>query len=156
RPEFIGDAGQHSDFRHSRPPASSLPLAPPAAVRLADRPHALGQRGPAAALQLAVPDGLADGRHPLHHRGHRRRLRPGPASRTPLRNRGRRRARWRSASAHGGPVNAPLAICAAIVVGTVAASLAYGQLRGRKPTMAEWAVGGRRFGSWIFWFVNAG
>ena len=53
-------------------------------------------------------------------------------------------------------MNLPLAICAAIVVATVLGSLAYGQLQGRRPTMAEWAVGGRRFGAWIFWFVNAG
>ena len=49
-----------------------------------------------------------------------------------------------------------VALCVAIVLGTTLGSLAYGQLRGRRPTMNEWAVGGRRFGAWIFWFVNAG
>jgi SSS family solute:Na+ symporter len=51
----------------------------------------------------------------------------------------------------------PLAICVAIVIGTVVAAFAFARLRSaRVTTMDEWAVGGRRFGAWIFWFVNAG
>ena len=49
----------------------------------------------------------------------------------------------------------PLVICLAIVLGTVVASLTYARYRSAR-TMDEWAVGGRRFGAWIFWFVNAG
>jgi len=52
----------------------------------------------------------------------------------------------------------PLVLCLAIVLGTVAGALAYaryGTATGAT-SMEEWAVGGRRFGAWIFWFVNAG
>jgi len=51
----------------------------------------------------------------------------------------------------------PLALCVAIVLGTVLAALVFGRYRAvRSPSMDEWAIGGRRFGAWIFWFVNAG
>ncbi len=52
----------------------------------------------------------------------------------------------------------PLLICVCIVLGTVAASLAYARHRAalHARSMDEWAIGGRRFGAWIFWFVNAG
>ncbi|MCZ8130563.1 MAG: sodium:solute symporter family protein [Steroidobacteraceae bacterium] len=49
-----------------------------------------------------------------------------------------------------------LAITLAIVLGTMLGALYYGHRQARAHTMGEWAVGGRRFGSWIFWFVNAG
>jgi SSS family solute:Na+ symporter len=47
-------------------------------------------------------------------------------------------------------------LCLAIVLGTMLGALYYGHVRARQRTMSEWAVGGRRFGAWIFWFVNAG
>ena len=51
----------------------------------------------------------------------------------------------------------PLALCIGIVLATVIASIVFARQRaGRATTMDEWAVGGRRFGAWIFWFVNAG
>ena len=55
-------------------------------------------------------------------------------------------------------VTAPLAWCVAIVFGTVVAALAFARHRAsvHVTSMDEWAVGGRRFGAWIFWFVNAG
>src|SRR6187402_3070520 len=55
-------------------------------------------------------------------------------------------------------VTAPLALCVAIVLGTVVAALAFARHRASMhvTSMDEWAVGGRRFGAWIFWFVNAG
>ena len=51
-----------------------------------------------------------------------------------------------------------LALCLAIVFGTVVGALLYGsrQSTQSESSMTEWAVGGRRFGSWIFWFVSAG
>jgi len=49
----------------------------------------------------------------------------------------------------------PLVLCLAIVLGTVFGALTYARYQSVR-TMDEWAVGGRRFGSWIFWFVNAG
>lgn len=48
------------------------------------------------------------------------------------------------------------AMALAIVLGTVAGALYYGHRASRLRTLGEWAVGGRRFGAWIFWFVNAG
>ncbi len=53
---------------------------------------------------------------------------------------------------------APLVLCLAIVLGTVVGALAFARHRTvtRATSMDEWAVGGRRFGAWIFWFVNAG
>ncbi|HEY3682865.1 MAG TPA: sodium:solute symporter family protein [Streptosporangiaceae bacterium] len=48
-----------------------------------------------------------------------------------------------------------LAIATAIVLATVAGSLVYGT-RYRRGTVSDWAIGGRRFGSVIFWFMNAG
>jgi SSS family solute:Na+ symporter len=50
----------------------------------------------------------------------------------------------------------PLILCLAIVLGTVAGAFLYGQRQARRRTMSEWAIGGRRLGSWIFWFLNAG
>ena len=50
----------------------------------------------------------------------------------------------------------PLALCLTIVLGTVLGALVYGQRSARQRTMSEWAIGGRRLGSWIFWFANAG
>ena len=52
----------------------------------------------------------------------------------------------------------PLIIAGGIVALTVIASLWYAA-RHRSAAarnLDEWAVGGRRFGTWIFWFVNAG
>jgi len=49
----------------------------------------------------------------------------------------------------------PLVLCLVIVLGAVAGALAFAR-NPSAPTMNEWAVGGRRFGTWIFWFVNAG
>ena len=52
----------------------------------------------------------------------------------------------------------PLLMCLAIVSATVVGALTYARssFAHRSPSMDEWAVGGRRFGAWIFWFVNAG
>jgi solute:Na+ symporter, SSS family len=52
----------------------------------------------------------------------------------------------------------PLVICLAIILGTVAGALGYARYKAATHvrSMDEWAVGGRRFGAWIFWFVNAG
>lgn len=47
-----------------------------------------------------------------------------------------------------------LTIVLVIVLGTVAGSLAFG--RRATADMANWAVGGRRFGTLLFWFMNAG
>lgn len=49
-----------------------------------------------------------------------------------------------------------LVLTLAIVLGTVLGALYYGHRQQRRHTMTEWAVGGRRFGSVIFWFLNAG
>ncbi|PEQ13580.1 sodium:solute symporter [Novosphingobium sp. PC22D] len=43
-----------------------------------------------------------------------------------------------------------------IVRGTVVGALLYSQRQARAKTLTEWAVGGRRFGILIFWFLNAG
>jgi solute:Na+ symporter, SSS family len=47
-----------------------------------------------------------------------------------------------------------LTIALVIVLGTVAGALAFG--RHATADMTNWAVGGRRFGTLIFWFMNAG
>ncbi|WP_370964314.1 sodium:solute symporter [Amycolatopsis sp. cg9] len=47
-----------------------------------------------------------------------------------------------------------LTIALVIVLGTVAGALAFG--RRATPDMTNWAVGGRRFGTLLFWFMNAG
>ncbi|MHB9880214.1 sodium:solute symporter family protein [Pacificimonas sp. ICDLI1SI03] len=50
-----------------------------------------------------------------------------------------------------------LALTLAIILATVLGALVYGKRQARaEQTMAEWAVGGRRFGVLIFWFLNAG
>lgn len=43
-----------------------------------------------------------------------------------------------------------------VVLATVVGSLIYGRWRTRAKTIADWAVGGRKFGFLIFWFLNAG
>lgn len=43
-----------------------------------------------------------------------------------------------------------------IVMGTVIGALLYSQRQARAKNLTEWAVGGRRFGILIFWFLNAG
>lgn len=47
-----------------------------------------------------------------------------------------------------------LVIVLVIVLGTVAGALAFG--RRATADMTNWAVGGRRFGTLLFWFMNAG
>lgn len=47
-----------------------------------------------------------------------------------------------------------LTILLVIVLGTLAGALAFG--RQRDQTLTEWAVGDRRFGTVLFWFMNAG
>ncbi|GAA1697259.1 sodium:solute symporter [Fodinicola feengrottensis] len=42
-----------------------------------------------------------------------------------------------------------------IVLGTGVAAIGFSRAR-RRTSMTEWAVGGRRFGSVLFWFMNAG
>jgi solute:Na+ symporter, SSS family len=49
-----------------------------------------------------------------------------------------------------------LALTLAIVLGTMAGAMIYGRRQARADTVAEWAVGGRRLGMAIFWFLNAG
>lgn len=49
-----------------------------------------------------------------------------------------------------------LALTLAIVLGTMAGAMLYGQRKARANSMTEWAVGGRKFGLLIFWFLNAG
>ncbi|WP_414902148.1 sodium:solute symporter family protein [Sphingomonas flavalba] len=49
-----------------------------------------------------------------------------------------------------------LALTIAIVAGTMLGSLLYGKRQARAQTVTEWAVGGRRMGTLIFWFLNAG
>ena len=43
-----------------------------------------------------------------------------------------------------------------VVIGTILGSLLYGRRQARAKTVAEWAVGGRKLGFLIFWFLNAG
>ncbi len=49
-----------------------------------------------------------------------------------------------------------LALALAVVLGTVAGALLYGRQQARAVNVTEWAIGGRRFGMLIFWFLNAG
>lgn len=50
-----------------------------------------------------------------------------------------------------------LALILLIVGGTVAGSMLYGRLRQKRAqTMEEWALGGRKLGTLVFWFLNAG
>jgi SSS family solute:Na+ symporter len=48
------------------------------------------------------------------------------------------------------------AIALALLLATVAASTLYGRRQARVKTVEEWAIGGRKLGLLIFWFVNAG
>lgn len=49
-----------------------------------------------------------------------------------------------------------LAIILAIVGGTVLGALLYGRAQQKARNVEEWALGGRRMGTLIFWFLNAG
>ncbi len=49
-----------------------------------------------------------------------------------------------------------LALALAIVLGTMAGAILYGRRRTRAASVSEWAIGNRRFGMAIFWFLNAG
>jgi SSS family solute:Na+ symporter len=49
-----------------------------------------------------------------------------------------------------------LSIALSIVILAVAGSFFYGQKTTKAKTVTEWAIGGRRFGSLIYWFLNAG
>lgn len=50
-----------------------------------------------------------------------------------------------------------LALALVIVLGTAAGAVAFGRRStGKRSTMDNWAVGGRGFGSLLFWFMNAG
>jgi SSS family solute:Na+ symporter len=43
-----------------------------------------------------------------------------------------------------------------IVCGTMLGAILYGRAQQKAKTVEEWALGGRRFGTLIFWFLNAG
>lgn len=43
-----------------------------------------------------------------------------------------------------------------VLVATLIGAMSYARLKARKRSMEEWAIGGRRFGTLIFWFINAG
>ncbi|MBZ6379186.1 sodium:solute symporter [Pacificimonas flava] len=50
-----------------------------------------------------------------------------------------------------------LALTIAIILGTILGAILYGRRQQKAAqSMTEWAVGGRRFGVFIFWFLNAG
>ncbi|WP_204058112.1 sodium:solute symporter family protein [Microbispora corallina] len=49
-----------------------------------------------------------------------------------------------------------LAIVLVIVLGTAAGAVGYGRRAAGTASVSEWAVGGRRLGTLIFWFMNAG
>lgn len=49
-----------------------------------------------------------------------------------------------------------LALTLAIILGTMAGALLSARRQARARTLTEWAVGGRRFGVLMFWFLNAG
>lgn len=49
-----------------------------------------------------------------------------------------------------------LLLTLAIVFGTMAGAMFSSMRRARAQTLSEWAVGGRRFGVLVFWFLNAG
>lgn len=48
------------------------------------------------------------------------------------------------------------AIALAVLLATVAGAMIYGRRKTQAKTVEEWAIGGRRLGLLIFWFVNAG
>ncbi|MCU1684163.1 MAG: sodium:solute symporter [Amycolatopsis sp.] len=48
-----------------------------------------------------------------------------------------------------------LALALVIVVGTAAGAVGFGRRGARNSTLANWAVGDRKFGSALFWFMNA-
>lgn len=43
-----------------------------------------------------------------------------------------------------------------VLLTTIAGTILYGRHKVRAKTVEEWALGGRRFGTLIFWFLNAG
>ncbi len=47
-------------------------------------------------------------------------------------------------------------LASATILFAVIGSLIYGRRTAGKQDMAEWAIGGRRFGNLVFWFLNAG
>ncbi len=49
-----------------------------------------------------------------------------------------------------------LALTLAVVLGTMAGALLSARRQAKARTLTEWAVGGRKFGVLIFWFLNAG
>lgn len=49
-----------------------------------------------------------------------------------------------------------LALTLAVVLGTMAGALLSARRQAKARTLADWAVGGRRFGVLVFWFLNAG
>jgi SSS family solute:Na+ symporter len=49
-----------------------------------------------------------------------------------------------------------LGLILAIVCGTMLGAVLYGRAQQKARTVEEWALGGRRFGTLIFWFLNAG
>jgi SSS family solute:Na+ symporter len=49
-----------------------------------------------------------------------------------------------------------LVLTLAVVLGTILGAVIYGRRKARAKTVEEWALGGRRMGTLIFWFLNAG
>jgi solute:Na+ symporter, SSS family len=50
----------------------------------------------------------------------------------------------------------PAVVAAAVILCTMLGAALYGQRRTKAKGMEEWAIGGRHFGTIIFWFLNAG
>lgn len=53
-------------------------------------------------------------------------------------------------------MNLAAIIALAVVLSTMLGAVVYGQRRSHGKSTEEWAIGGRRFGMIIFWFLNAG
>jgi SSS family solute:Na+ symporter len=49
-----------------------------------------------------------------------------------------------------------LTITLCVVLGTIAGALIYGRQKVKAKSVEDWALGGRQFGTLIFWFLNAG
>ena len=49
-----------------------------------------------------------------------------------------------------------LGVTLLVVLGTIVGAVLYGRAQSKAKSVEDWALGGRRMGTLIFWFLNAG
>src|SRR6218665_1800965 len=147
--------GAHDDanlesWKRLRAPKAA-PGASGPAIHLASRRHSFCQRGGAASVRDAFSHGLANGGRGVRQHRVRTGVPSGPACRP---GGGRSGVHQRHRACRGRSMRHTVA--ALLLLATIVGAIGFGRAAMGSKTVADWAVGGRRLGTLLFWFMNAG